>query len=321
MAKLKIKKNVKKLLGIVIVVLLILSIGSYSLVKTYKQKQYEKTYEYKLITHGYTEIETDTLIDKFKEKELNYILENEKNDNILKLVNEKYFIYDYFYEYLTYATENQDKPLTEVVEIINTNTDSEYYSETYKTDITKKELMLVNKYYYLDKSYEPETLVAIPTTYAWGEVGSKKVTEDTYNAFLKLWEASNAEGYYLMVSSSYRNFEHQQSVYDDYKESRGTEYADSIAARAGHSEHQTGYTIDMFEIGSTQSTFHTTESYNWLINNAHKYGFILRYPEDKEEITGYGFESWHYRYVGVDVATYIYENHITFDEYYAYFVK
>lgn len=321
MAKLKIKKKVKNLFGIIIVAIILLSFGSYSIVKNYKQKQYEKTYEYKLITLGYSKDETDILIDKFNEKELKYILENDKNDIYLALLNEKYFIYDNFYDYLEYSSINEDKKIKDIVEIINTNTDEEYYSQTYKTDISKKELMLVNKYYYLDESYEPETLVTIPTTYAYGEAGSKKVTEDTYNAFIDLWEDANKEGYYLMVSSSYRDYNHQQSVYDDYKESRGTEYADSIAARAGHSEHQTGYTIDMFQTGTTQSTFHTTEAYTWLINNAHKYGFILRYPEDKEDITGYGFESWHYRYIGVDAATYIYENNITFDEYYAYFVK
>jgi len=181
--------------------------------------------------------------------------------------------------------------------------------------------MLVNKYHYLDSSYAPDDLVTISTTYAWGTYGSQKVNKTTYDAFMKLWKASNNEGYYLMVSSSYRTHDKQDQVYKDYQDSKGTDYADSIAARPGHSEHQTGYTIDMFEKGSTQKTFHTTESYNWLINNAHKYGFILRYPEDKVEVTGYGFESWHYRYVGVEAATYIYKNKITFDEYYAYFVK
>jgi len=181
--------------------------------------------------------------------------------------------------------------------------------------------MLVNKYNYLDATYTPDNLVSIPTTYAWGEAGSQKVTEDTYNAFLNLWKASNEQGYYLMVSSTYRTYDKQQKVYDEYKNSKGTDYADSIAARPGYSEHQTGYTIDMFEKGTTQKDFHNTESYNWLINNAHLYGFILRYPEDKEDITGYSFESWHYRYVGVEAATYIYQNKITFDEYYEYYLK
>ena len=125
-----------------------------------------------------------------------------------------------------------------------------------------------------------------------------------------------------MVSSSYRTYEKQELVYNDYKNSRGTEYADSIAARPGYSEHQTGYTLDIFEkTNSNQKTFHESTTYLWLKDNAHNYGFILRYPEDKEDITGYSFESWHYRYVGKDIATYIYQNNITFDEYYAYYLK
>ena len=321
MGKLKIKKGVKKIFGIVIVLALLLSIGIFSYIKIYNQKQYEKTYEYKLTNIGYNENEIDTILDKFKETEIEYILQNEKNDNYLNLVNEKYFIYDNFYEYVDYQKDHLDKPLTNIVEIINTETDKEYYTETTKTSISDKELMLVNKYHYLDESYKPETLVSISTTYAWGEYGSKKVTQETYDAFMNLWNDSHEQGYYLMVSSAYRDYNHQQSVYNDYKDSRGTEYADSIAARAGYSEHQTGYVIDMFEKGSTQKTFHETESYACLLDNAHKYGFILIYPEDKEDVTGYSFESWHYRYVGVEAATYIYKNHITFDEYYAYFVK
>jgi len=321
MKKLKIKNNVKKVFLLFVAVTLFLSFAIFNTIKIHKQKEYEKTYEYKLTNMGYTIEETKILLDNFKNKEIEYILANEKNDYYLSLLDEKYFIYENFYEYITYLQDNLDKPLTNIVEIVNTNTDAEYYSETYKTDISKDELMLVNKYHYLDSSYAPDDLVTISTTYAWGTYGSQKVNKTTYDAFMKLWKASNNEGYYLMVSSSYRTHDKQDQVYKDYQDSKGTDYADSIAARPGHSEHQTGYTIDMFEKGSTQKTFHTTESYNWLINNAHKYGFILRYPEDKVEVTGYGFESWHYRYVGVEAATYIYKNKITFDEYYAYFVK
>ena len=321
MKKRKIKKNVKKLFIIVLVLSLFLSIGIYSTIKIYKQKQYEKTYHYKLTQVGYNNDEIDIILDKFKNKEIEYILTNDKNNYYLELINEKYFIYENFYDYIDYQQNNLDKPLTNVIEIINTNVDKEYYSEIFETDISLKNLMLVNKYYYLDDTYKPDNLVSIPTTYAWGAKDSKKVTDDTYEAFLELWNASHDNGYYLMVSSAYRDYNHQQEVYDDYKEKGGTEYADTIAARAGHSEHQTGYSIDMFEMGYTQKTFHESDSYKWLLENAHKYGFILRYPEDKEDITGYAFESWHYRYVGVEVATYIYENHITYDEYYAYFVK
>lgn len=322
MKKLKMKKSVKNSTFIVVALLLFLSIGLYSGIKIYKQKEYEKTSEYKLLQIGYTEEETKTILDKYKNEEIDYILTKDLNNIYLTILNDKYFIYDNFYEYLEYYQNNLDKPIRNIVEVINTKTNNEYYTETEDTDISKKELLIANKYYYLGKEYEPETLVTIPTTYAWGDLGNQKTTQETYDAYLNMWNGASNEGFYLMVSSSYRNYDEQESVYNNYKKRYGEEYADGIAARPGFSEHQTGYALDIFEKTSTnQKTFHESTAYEWLKNNSYKYGFILRYPEDKENITGYSFESWHYRYVGIEVATYIYENNITFDEYYAYFLK
>ena len=320
MKKIKLKKSIKRIIIILIVVGLFLSISIYSGIKIYKQKQYEKTNEYKLITLGYSENDTKEILKLFKEKEINYLLNTDTNSIYLEIAKQKYFIYDYFYDYLEYLKTSK-KELSEVIEKVNTKTNKEYYSDLEATDISKKELLLVNKYHYLDKDYEPENLVTIPTTYAWGSYGSQKVTKSTYDAFLNMWKASHEKGFYLMVSSSYRTYEKQLSVYEEYRKTQGIDYADVIAARPGHSEHQTGYSLDIFEKGYTQKTFQDSDSYQWLQNNAYKYGFIERYPSDKEEITGYTFESWHYRYIGIEPATYIHDNHITFDEYYAYFVN
>ena len=102
----------------------------------------------------------------------------------------------------------------------------------------------------------------------------------------------------------------------------GVEAADTYSARPGFSEHQLGYSIDLTNGESVPfEEFHNTKEYEWLKDNAYKYGFILRYPKDKEYITGYIFEPWHIRYVGYDIAKYIYENNITYEEYYAYFIR
>lgn len=321
MAKLKIKNSVKKIIGIVFVITLFLSIGLYSYIKIKNQKEYEQTYEYKLGDVGYTENEVKLIIDTFQNKEIDYILTQEKNEYYVTLPQEKYFVYNNFYNYLEYLTKHSDENLTKVIEKVNTHTDKDYYTDSEPTDISKKELMLVNKYNYLDETYEPENLVSVGMEYAYGEQGAQKVTSDTYDAFLNMWNASHNAGFYLMVNSSYRTYKKQEQVYNDYQKVQGTEYADSIAARPGYSEHQTGYSLDIFEKGYSSSNFAESDSYKWLLENAHKYGFILRYPKDKVNITGYAFESWHFRYVGIKAATYIYENKITFDEYYAYFVK
>ena len=99
----------------------------------------------------------------------------------------------------------------------------------------------------------------------------------------------------------------------------GKDAADTFSARPGYSEHQTGLTTDI-NTSSSKANFENSKEYAWLIKNSYKYGFILRYPKDKEYLTGYKYEPWHYRYVGKDVAKYIYENDITYEEYYAYFI-
>lgn len=321
MGKLKLKKKAKKIIILSVVLFLFISIGLHSCIKLYRQKQYEKTNEYKLISLGYSLDDTKVLLDKLKDKEIDYLLNNSKSDLYLNVINQKYFIYDYFYNYIDYYNKNREKNINEIVEIINTNRDKDYYTSTNDTDISKGYLMLTNKYYHLNEEYIPENLTTISTTYAYGDYGSKQVTKDTYDAYMNMWNASHEAGFYLMVSSAYRDYNKQVSVYEDYKKKQGEKYADSIAARPGYSEHQTGYALDIFEKGYTQKTFQDSESYSWLLNNSYKYGFIERYPKDKENITGYSYESWHFRYVGIDAATYIYNNHITFDEYYAYFVK
>ena len=113
----------------------------------------------------------------------------------------------------------------------------------------------------------------------------------------------------------------QKKLWDSYANQKGDEWADSVSARAGYSEHQTGYTLDIVTYNANMSNFETTDEFKWLQANAYKYGFILRYPKDKEDITGYSYESWHYRYVGEETAKKIKKLDITFDEYYAYFIK
>ena len=164
--------------------------------------------------------------------------------------------------------------------------------------------------------------MVISTKYSWGTAGSQKIRSEAYEAFKEMHEAANQNGIYLMVNSSFRDYASQLRVYDNYKNNHGEEYADKIAARPGFSEHQTGLALDIFSIkSSAQATFKDSDAYQWLKENSYKYGFILRYPENLENITGYNFESWHYRYVGKDLAKKVYESGLTYDEYYAYYIE
>ena len=126
-------------------------------------------------------------------------------------------------------------------------------------------------------------------------------------------------GFILDAFSGYRSYDYQKTLYENYVARDGQDAADRYSARPGYSEHQTGLVYDIGEVGKESlwltETFGETEAGRWLRDHAHHYGFIMRYPQGKEDITGYMYESWHFRYVGVEVATTIFEQQSTLEEY------
>lgn len=153
----------------------------------------------------------------------------------------------------------------------------------------------------------------LPSTFAPGE------SEEAREAFEALAAEAKLSDYELVAFSTYRSFDYQQQLYDRYVSNDGVDAADRYSARPGYSEHQTGLAFDIgelhFEQHFARESFGETPAGQWLAANAHKYGFIMRYPNGKEKITGYMFEPWHFRYVGVDHATKIYEANTTLEEY------
>ncbi|HHW69550.1 MAG TPA: M15 family metallopeptidase [Tenericutes bacterium] len=199
-----------------------------------------------------------------------------------------------------------------IISLVNVNADYKFYTNVVNTDLDKDLLILVNKYNKLPSNYEPKNLVSL------GDYGIGKMIDVAKEAFVQMAEDIKKEGLYIKSISSYRSYSSQESIYNRYVKIDGVEITDTYSARPGHSEHQTGLTVD---INMVEDEFANTKEAKWLANNAHKYGFILRYPKNKEHITGYSYEPWHFRYVGKEVAKFIYENDITFDEYYAYYLK
>ena len=304
------------LIGLVIFIILIV-IG----VDKFKEYKYHQTNEYHLLEKGYNEEETSEIL-KLDDELIKYFLNNEKNSKIISLIKEKYYLNKNFDKYIEYLNDNPTLDTETIVRDINIHLNYDFYEQTYKANTSLDTAILVNKYYYLESDYIPDDLVNISQTYSWGENGSQKTRQVVYDAFIDMWNAANKEGYYLMVNSSFRNYQDQESVYNAYKNTSGETYANSIATKPGFSEHQTGLALDIFSKSNTnKNTFKDTPEAKWLKENAYKYGFILRYPKEFEEVTGITFEPWHYRYVGKDIAKYIYENNITFDEYYAYFLE
>lgn len=138
-------------------------------------------------------------------------------------------------------------------------------------------------------------------------------------AFELMAQDAKKQGFELVAFSTYRSYEYQQSLYNRYVEQDGKDNADRYSARPGYSEHQTGLAFDIGEKGQEHlwltEEFGESEAGKWLMENAHNYGFILRYPKGKEHITGYMYESWHYRYLGVELATKVKESGLTLEEY------
>lgn len=239
------------------------------------------------------------------------------SDKLVQIAQSKYFIKSRLDRYMQY---NEEKDIQSIITNVNSNLDQEFYVDTNPTDISKETLLIVNKYYYLEKDYHYGDLVTMERGY--DNKNGSKLNSIAYEAFKKLVDAGELEGYHIRNNSAYRSYSTQNGLYNNYKNSNGLTWADKWSARPGHSEHQTGLALDVgvkneYSLGK----FESSREFTWMKDHAHLYGFILRYPKGKEYITGYGYEPWHYRYVGIEAANYIYENDITFEEYYAYFVE
>ena len=243
-----------------------------------------------------------------------------KIDNTtLSFISEKYFIIDNLDRYLNYYNDNKNLEYKEIITRVNSNLDYEFYADSKKADITKEMYTLVNKYNYLEQNYIPDNLVTITGIYARDKA---QLVDIAYDNFVKMADVARKENLTIKVTTGYRSYSFQSTLYNNYVKADGIKNADTYSARPGYSEHQLGYSADLTNTKNVSfDEFENTDEYKWLQNNAHKFGFIMRYPKDKEYITGYIFESWHYRYVGVEIATYIYENNITYEEYYAYYLR
>ena len=158
-------------------------------------------------------------------------------------------------------------------------------------------ILIANKTYSLPSNYNPGSLLNVFNT--------------NYN---NMNEAAKNDGINLRIISGFRSYNTQVTLYNNYVNRDGKAAADRYSARAGHSEHQTGLAAD---INSLEQSWKNTKEGKWLNDNCYKYGFIIRYPEGKESITGYMFEPWHIRYVGTEVAKILYNNGnwITIEEY------
>lgn len=199
-----------------------------------------------------------------------------------------------------------------------TNTYIEPYAQTYPVFNEGNYDMLVNKQYYLNSGFAPASLPELSTRYA-----SSGITLDAgaADALKELCENGRSMGLVFYALSGFRPYSEQEKTYNNNVGTKGQQEADLTVARPGFSEHQTGLSIDLAAGGESRGLpFAESPEFSWVRENAENYGWILRYPEGKEQITGYSYEPWHYRYVGKEIALKVKASGLTYDEYYLLYV-
>jgi zinc D-Ala-D-Ala carboxypeptidase len=168
---------------------------------------------------------------------------------------------------------------------------------TYDIDSAWSPTVVVNKHRPLDPpSYVPKPLTRIKT---------EQLRNEAALAYQQMVKAAKVERVNIVTISGYRSYDHQASLYDSYVQQYGQETADTIAARPGHSEHQTGLAMDVGNSSGAcalQDCFEDTPVGAWVAEHADEYGFIIRYPKGEQKVTGYKYEPWHLRYVGPQLA-------------------
>lgn len=209
------------------------------------------------------------------------------------------------------------KPVNDNIEnsnvVLNGTTSKGMKIET-KDGVTKIDgLIFVNKDYSISKDYVPQDTQKTVTKST--KTCAECIVKEVYDAFTTMKEDAAKKGLKLWIQSGYRSYDYQYTLYNTYVKRDGLEKADTYSAKAGHSEHQTGYA---FDLNSVKDEFANTKEGKWINANAYKYGFIIRYPKGKENETGYKYEPWHLRFVGIELAKVLYNegNWISLESYF-----
>ena len=283
------------------------------MVKSCQGIAYNFTNECRIYKLGYPIEEARALAAVLSDAQADSLVARQEHDTIaIPVIQARYFIADNFDRYLAYhKKDTTGAPLNNIIALVNVGYDRDRESCAVPCDTSKGQLMLVNGRHYLDENYKPAGLVTFSRDYSYEDQKAQRVVVDAFLAMQKACkEQTDAQ---LMVNSAYRSYQEQIGTHK--RNPKG------YAARAGSSEHQTGFALD---ITSRQHPmrwpFDKSVEGVWMREHCHEYGFILRYPEKQSHIFGFAYEPWHLRYVGMEVAKRVHDEDITFDEYYAYYL-
>lgn len=212
--------------------------------------------------------------------------------------------------YLAWIEAHPEDTAEDTVFSVNADRDQAFYSAVSEIGDPAGLAVLVNKHCALPADYVPE-LEALGAGYGYGSL-----RPEAAQAFRAMADGAREEGVSLRSVSAYRSYAGQKGTYNNYLKRYKRSVVDTFSARPGHSEHQTGLALDI-NVASSKAHFENTEAFAWLKEHCAEYGFILRYDQGKEAVTGYRFEPWHYRYVGVDIARACMDQGLCYEEYLA----
>lgn len=216
--------------------------------------------------------------------------------------------------YLAYQSGKYDNNYLYLLNVVNYPNflNNAYYQDIYPA--LSKPVILVNKKFQLQPSYIPSSLHEVTIFKHIARKQKSFASSRIFNDYANLESALDMQNFPIYIYSCYRSYSRQMEL-------ENLSNDENLVARAGHSEHQTGLALDLATLSSGLTEhFENTSSFLFLKDNAHQFGFILRYPKNKESITGFSYEPWHYRYVGKEIATIIYQENLTLEEYFYHYV-
>ena len=257
--------------------------------------------------------EKDTQDNSQADKEAKHVQSPSAQDTGSKYSFLSYYKPENASRYEEYGLENPGLDEKRVVIDVNIGLDYPFYGLIKEIQNYNDVTVLVNKYNKLPDNYEPE-LKQLEERYCVPGRGAQHLRKEAAEAFIKMHEDAKKEGLNITAYGTYRSIPTQLRICENAINSgRTQEDVDSLNSRGGHSEHHTGLAVDV--VINDYSVLDTKE-YQWYKDRAHEYGFIIRYPEGKENITGYKYEPWHLRYVSPEIAKEVYNSGLTYEEYY-----
>lgn len=297
---------------------------------SYIEKNLDKYKQVKFFDHKDLISNINTLLDKgYSTRDISIIFAHGSNEDVIEFAKkdkikylEEFFSYDFaklknYDRYVTYMDNEGDDEETTII-MVNLDLDKEDYNEPFDVSNDYSLTVLANKHHFLGKNYTPKNLVTVKADYTVDKDDSTKGRKEAVDAAMEMIEAAKKDGLNLLINSGYRSFQDQQEVREKYLALYGEDYIKKYVVDPGYSEHQTGLAFDFASANS--KIFKESQEYDWMIKNSYKYGFCYRYLKKKENITGIKNETWHFRYVGKDVAKVMDEEELSLEEYYAIYV-